>query len=660
MLKKKILIWVSLFILVLVAVSIYFTYDSVDGNEEAVYVTEVDNLFLLSKVWGLMKYYHPETQGGGQTFDNDLIELIPLVRAATTLKERDALIHHWVMSYGTFPILEERPTKVSNRPTKAIDTYIDFSWIQALQMTDELRETLTDLSFANRQNMTQRSKLPYKMPSDIVFNFDYEEAYIGMFYPNDQYRLLSLFRFWNVFEYFSPNKDLLDTSWDDTLYTMIPIFLEASDQLEYEKAIRSLAKATDDGHGFVTGTQALYRELIGAYRIPVGLAWHEGQAVVTATVYRDENIHTHLKVGDVIKAINGIPIEEALEGLKFYSAASHEGAEISFALSHCLTVKSKDVTIDISRYGENLTLESVAYPLDELTYDNAQEKPALYWVNDDTLYIDYNKISLSEFDEKRHDILGSKALIIDLRGYPDTEMIYKEIIALLYPNQMTFVHFHMVDPNYLGNLYTDPYSLGTNNPHYYKGEVISLVNINTGSHTEFCAMAFRLAPKGIVIGSETIGQNGDVVAVPLVGGYEIYYSSIGVHNIDDSETQRIGILADIEVTPTVQSVIDGDDLYLQAALEYLEGVLHYQVPLKSVDGNEMVDIEKALINRPFDIAIDEENSTFTIRQAHRVWQFKMDADGKMANMPQLHHGNVMVPKGFFERELKMHLNFQTN
>lgn len=402
---------------------------------------------------------------------------------------------------------------------------------------------------------------------------------------------------------------------------MIPIFLEASDQLEYEKAIRSLAKATDDGHGFVTGTQALYRELIGAYRIPVGLAWHEGQAVVTATVYRDENIHTHLKVGDVIKAINGIPIEEALEGLKFYSAASHEGAEISFALSHCLTVKSKDVTIDISRYGENLTLESVAYPLDELTYDNAQEKPALYWVNDDTLYLDYNRISLSEFDEKRHDILGSKALIIDLRGYPDTEMIYKEIIALLYPNQMTFVHFHMVDPNYLGNLYTDPYSLGTNNPHYYKGEVISLVNINTGSHTELCAMAFRLAPKGIVIGSETIGQNGDVVAVPLV---------------------------------------DGDDLYLQAALEYLESVLHYQVPLKSVDGNEMVDIEKALINRPFDIAIDEENSTFTIRQAHRVWQFKMDALGKMANMPQLHHGNVMVPKGFFERELKMHLNFQTN
>lgn len=646
----------TLCILTLVASATYFSYT----NKELTHETERENLFFLSKVWGLMKYYHPNTNGGGVDFDKELIELIPLIKSAKNINERDALIYDWVMGYGDFEILDEKNTIASDFSSLPLDSYLDFSWINDTQMTENLRIILKRVSIADRDNRFQTDQLPYMLSTDYYFNFDYEEHYAHMSYPDENYRLLSLFRFWNVFEYFSPNKDILDTPWDDTLFMMIPQFLEASDELEYQKALRSLAKLTDDGHGIVTGTQKLYQESIGSYRIPVDLAWHENRAVVTATRYRDQDLDAYLKVGDVIKAINGFPIDEALEGLKFYNAASHKGAEISFALRHCLTVKNEDVTMDITRYGENLSLEFVAYPLGELTQDNAQEKPSLYWLNEDTLYLDYNRITLEEFNGSKKEILGSKALIIDLRGYPKHEMIFHSISDFLFPEPTHFVNLHLVDPNYLGNLYTEPYSLGKFNLHHYKGEVISLVNMNTGSHTEFCAMAFRSAPKGIVIGSETIGQNGNVVRVPMVGEYAIYYSSLGVHNIDNSETQRIGILPDIEVIPTVESIANGEDLYLNAALEYLEKVLKYKVPVELIEGKEMVYLEKALINRPFDLSIDTENNTFTLRQAHQVWQFEIENQENFANSPTIIDGHLMVPKTFLEKELKMFLNFQSH
>ena len=46
-----------------------------------------------------------------------------------------------------------------------------------------------------------------------------------MSFPSEEYRLLALFRFWNVINYFYPYKDLLDTSWSTVLTDFIPRFL---------------------------------------------------------------------------------------------------------------------------------------------------------------------------------------------------------------------------------------------------------------------------------------------------------------------------------------------------------------------------------------------------------------------------------------------------
>ena len=44
-----------------------------------------------------------------------------------------------------------------------------------------------------------------------------ENPYPEMTYPSEEFRLLSLFRFWNVIHYFFPYKHLLDRPWEETL-----------------------------------------------------------------------------------------------------------------------------------------------------------------------------------------------------------------------------------------------------------------------------------------------------------------------------------------------------------------------------------------------------------------------------------------------------------
>ena len=84
-------------------------------------------------------------------------------------------------------------------------------------------------------------------------------------------------------------------------------------------------------------------------------------------------------------------------------------------------------------------------------------------------------------------------------------------------------------------------------------------------------MAFRSAPNATVVGSTTAGADGNVSAIPLPGGLRSMISGIGVFYPDKRPTQRIGIIADIEATPTIQGIRSGRDEVLEVALRQILG-----------------------------------------------------------------------------------------
>ncbi len=84
-------------------------------------------------------------------------------------------------------------------------------------------------------------------------------------------------------------------------------------------------------------------------------------------------------------------------------------------------------------------------------------------------------------------------------------------------------------------------------------------------------MALRAAPGTLVIGSTTKGTDGNVSAIPLPGGLHTQISGIGVFYPDRHPTQRIGIVPDISVHPTVTGLRDRRDEILERAIREIVG-----------------------------------------------------------------------------------------
>jgi C-terminal processing protease CtpA/Prc len=128
-----------------------------------------------------------------------------------------------------------------------------------------------------------------------------------------------------------------------------------------------------------------------------------------------------------------------------------------------------------------------------------------------------------------------------------------------YPDLSNPGAFNWLKPGYTGK-----------GKHAYAGKIVILISERSQSHAEFCAMMYRTLPNSIVIGNTTSGADGDVVGIWLPGRVCSYFSGIGIYYPDGTETQRVGIIPDIYVWPTVQGIREGRDELLEKALEWLK------------------------------------------------------------------------------------------
>ena len=112
-------------------------------------------------------------------------------------------------------------------------------------------------------------------------------------------------------------------------------------------------------------------------------------------------------------------------------------------------------------------------------------------------------------------------------------------------------------------------SVGETSKNYYKGKVIILVNEVTLSQAEYTAMALRVAPEAIVLGSTTSGADGNVKQITLPGGINTLISGIVVYYPDGRETQRVGIIPDVEVLPSINGILTNRDDLLNKAIEII-------------------------------------------------------------------------------------------
>src|SRR5882757_5883854 len=70
----------------------------------AAFGQQTEDLFLLGKIWGFLKYYHPTVTSGKVDWDKELLHFLPLVRQSGDPQSKSDSLLAWIERLGDIPV----------------------------------------------------------------------------------------------------------------------------------------------------------------------------------------------------------------------------------------------------------------------------------------------------------------------------------------------------------------------------------------------------------------------------------------------------------------------------------------------------------------------------------------------------------------------------
>lgn len=525
----------------------------------------INNLELLGKIWGFMKYHHPEIAKGNYNWDYELFRFLPDYLKAKNNLERDNMLASWIDKYGELPACENcKPTSDDAVLTP------DLTWIDDSNLTGNLKSKLKEI-YTNR-NQGDHFYIALH-PNVSNPDFTNENAYSNMPYPDSGFRLLSVYKYWNMIEYFFPNIHLTDNEWDGVLKDYIPEFMNAKNELEYELAAVQIIGEINDTHANLWGGNNKISELRGNNFAPFRAEFVEDKFVVT-DLYNPELIDPDkIKIGDIVTHINEKSVESIVDSLKIYYPSSNKASML------------RDISIDLLRSTQNtIDLKFISGKQNQqhkITLHEREDLNMYHWYkvdNDEKSfkildgnigYVTLSNIKQEDIPEIKKTFKDTRGIIIDIRNYP-TAFVPFALGSYFVSEPTAFVKFSEGNPDNPGEFTFREGAPITGDENNYKGKLVVLVNENSQSQAEYTAMAFRAIENSTIVGSTTAGADGNVSTIFLPGGLRTMISGIGVYYPDGTETQRVGIVPDVTVKPTIDGIKKGKDEILEKAIQLIK------------------------------------------------------------------------------------------
>ena len=89
-------------------------------------LTETQKLATTCKVWGFLKYYHPNVASGKFNWDEQLLEVLPQIENANTKEQFSKVLENWIDVLGE--VKKTAPIK-DNDTTEYFYKNLDLAWI---------------------------------------------------------------------------------------------------------------------------------------------------------------------------------------------------------------------------------------------------------------------------------------------------------------------------------------------------------------------------------------------------------------------------------------------------------------------------------------------------------------------------------------------------
>ena len=505
--------------------------------------SQVMRLFDLCKLWGAMKYAHPDAMNGDIDMDLELAKILPAIINTDNEDSVQVLLREWC-----------RP---GNIPETGNSVAPAWAYSNTSAYIKDLMNSFWSADFTRESHYI-------RLEINSVPNFQNERRYEDIPFPSQPLQLLSLFRFWNAVQYYYPNIGSIP-NWDDVLEEYIPIFMNAESKQEYVSSLNRLSHEVFDGHSQVYAESDPYRILYGSKKPDLEAKFIGNQLYVSSA---GESARA-IEPGDRVISIDGQSISGIYDKREHLTIAANQGA-IKLRISEEIFRTDGDSLTLVLQSADNNALKEITIPaFSTMPGTSEPASDTCYKEINGVGYIDVGSLKQQHLTSLWNSIKGTKALIIDLRPYPNEYILYR-LGDMLADGTYRFAKIRQlrtVRPRDFEIIDAEP--LRGSRLSCYKNPVYVLIDESTFSQSEYTALALTSLPNAKSVGRQTSGTDGDISTIWLPGGVLTGLSGVSVLDSDGNPTYRVGLIPDIEIQSTVEELKDGTDAILNHVLRLM-------------------------------------------------------------------------------------------
>lgn len=554
-------------VILLGSMNLVFSNNTPDNNT-------VQKLKKMGLVWGLLKYHHPDVSDGQYDWEDEFIQLFAQIEKLDGVEKVDSALLMFVKRFDTKDI---RTDDAKN--TGLFLKNSDYSWIDNSINNAELIELLHQL----------------KQNKNISDYYTHVNSLGYMDFPNEgkmkdfnlmkaSHRLLMLFEFWNVIQYWYANKYLITDNWEGILEKYIPSFLDCENNFEFELLKSKLFVELKDSHTvFYSKTIA---DSLFKFKPNFLVTNVNDSLVVNYIVNRKKCKIDDIQLGDVITKIDGISVTEGVnEKLSPLIPASNR-SYLTYNSNYLTHSHKKELNVEMLRDGELLQRKihlSEQYVTDN-PYTKEGKHAAVEKLRNDVHYLDLSQLTKKASDSFfKLDKQKIQHLIIDARRYPNKDLSLSDLGDYLVNEKKNF--FKVLSPinkapskfvyresttGFLG-AFVNAFTVGKrSNKKYVRGKIILIVSRSTMSKGEYYGMAIQQAPNCITIGQQTAGSPMNITTFELPDGTDFRFTSMATfYPNSDLEVHQNGLKIDYYVPLSTHNY--HSDQYIDFALKTIDG-----------------------------------------------------------------------------------------
>lgn len=522
---------------------------------------------IFTKIWGFLKYHHPTVTNGRINWDSVYVNNISKINKNLSNAAFNRHILFLIKNLG--PIRKTAPTTSTDT---LFDKNYNLKWLKSSRIISiSVKTKLKEIYTYRSQGENKYIKM-----ANLTADYSGENKYESMGFPNEEYRLLFLARFWNAINYFAPYKYEIGEDWGNILSRFIPRMISVKDSVEYYKSLLQLSVSMNDGHSqlaLADNNDKINDLVFGKYTVPIYTDIAGGKIIVRKLA-NDPLSQFDIRQGDIILSVDNEPVAKRMNRISKYISASNKVTSDKYLTWPFFNTPNDYQILAIQRGRKKVIVKIKCIIASKREWGDltnyTSNETGFKTIGNSIAYVYAWQMWKGNIDTIKALIKTKKAVIFDVRNYPSSDYFYN-IFDIFLPKPTAINQTLCISINNPGYFQwkLSP-KIGAINQSPYSGKVVILADERSQSQGEYSVMSLQTIPNSVTIGSQTAGADGVVTSIPMGGKLSISYSGYGIFYPDKTPTQRRGIKIDIQAKKTIESISKNNDIALQKAIDFLK------------------------------------------------------------------------------------------